>query len=255
MLGFITPTRISVCIFYNSRKFEVKRILLDVLRREIKYVVSPCMTAVLKGRLSCVLLEDSHNGIAGYLVRSLYFDTPDSQDYYEKVFGLEYRKKVRLRVYSPDSRFAKLELKQKHGNQQHKQSLELTRQQAERVIAGDYDELGTMGEFGSYMAGLMKSETYRPVCMVEYNRYAYISATNDTRITFDSNLRSSESNFNLFDSDIQFTPVDTNGETTLEVKYNHFLLSYIKDAIRPMDMLSSSNSKYCRCRPFGITVN
>jgi SPX domain protein involved in polyphosphate accumulation len=35
-----------------------------------------------------------------YTVRSIYFDTPDFQNYYDKVDGLSFRKKVRLRGYN-----------------------------------------------------------------------------------------------------------------------------------------------------------
>ena len=39
---------------------------------------------------------------------------------------------------------------------------------------------------------------YVPVVMVEYNRMAYVCPQYDTRITFDSEVKYSESNFDLF---------------------------------------------------------
>lgn len=226
--------------------------MLDVLRREIKYELDFCQELRLRQRLSTVLQTDPHNGAEGYLVRSLYFDTPDSLDFYEKIHGLETRKKIRLRIYSLADTTAKLELKQKQGTLQRKQSLTLPREQAEQIIAGDFSCLEHCGDFGQYMERLMRLGAYRPSCLIEYDRIAFFCATNDTRITFDRRLRASEGCFRLYDPTVQLTPVGPMDRVTMEVKYNHFLLSYIKDALLPADMLSISSSKYCRCRQFGL---
>lgn len=224
--------------------------MLDVLRREIKYEIDACRELKLKRQLSAILEADAHNGLGGYRVRSLYFDTPDALDYYEKIEGLENRKKIRLRIYDFGDSTAKLELKQKQGIQQRKQSLTLSRGQAEQIISGDYSCLDEYGEFGRYMRLTMQTGAYRPACLVEYDRTAFFCRTNDTRITLDSGLRSGEGNFALFDASVQLSPVTVPGKVTLEVKYNRFLMSHIKDVISTADMLGVSSSKYCRCRRF-----
>ena len=226
--------------------------MLDVLRREIKYEIDSCQELKLKRLLSAVLEGDKHNGKDGYRVRSLYFDTPYALDYYEKIEGLENRKKIRLRVYDFGDSPAKLELKQKQGIRQRKQSLTLSRWQAERIIEGDYSLLDDCGQFGEYMNRLMQTMAYRPACLVEYDRTAFFCPTNDTRITLDRGLRANEGSAALYDPNVQFFPVSAQGRLTLEVKYNHFLLSYIKDVISTVDMLNVSCSKYCRCRRFGL---
>ena len=226
--------------------------MLDVLRREIKYELDFCQELRLRQRLSTVLQADPHNGAEGYLVRSLYFDTPDSLDYCEKIQGLETRKKIRLRIYGFGDAPAKLELKQKQGTLQRKQSLTLSREQAEQIIAGDFSCLEHCGDFGQYMERLMRLGAYRPSCLIEYDRIAFFCATNDTRITFDRRLRANEGCFRLYDPSVQLTPVGLPDRVTMEVKYNRFLLSYIKDVISAVDMLSVSGSKYCRCRQFGL---
>ena len=71
--------------------------------------------------------EDPHNGISGYPVRSLYFDTLDDRDFHEKAAGVELRRKLRLRSYDPAADFAMLEMKQKQGASQLKRSLRVTR--------------------------------------------------------------------------------------------------------------------------------
>lgn len=75
------------------------------------------------------------------MIRSLYFDTPDDQDFRDKTDGLELRRKIRLRAYSPGDDFAMLEMKQKQGPYQRKRSLRLSREDAQSLCRGDYRPL------------------------------------------------------------------------------------------------------------------
>ena len=59
----------------------------DVLRQEKKYSINLLDAAELRRRLGLVMHEDRHNGPQGYAIRSLYFDTPDDQDFRDKVDG------------------------------------------------------------------------------------------------------------------------------------------------------------------------
>ena len=92
----------------------------EVLRRENKYLLTYEKYLTSRHYFLQVLHPDSHNGIDGYMIRSLYFDTVNDDDFYNKVDGLELRRKIRLRIYSPKDKFAYLELKQKQGNYQQK---------------------------------------------------------------------------------------------------------------------------------------
>lgn len=226
--------------------------MLDVLRKEIKYTISPYTERILSTRLESIMDKDIHNNDYGYMVRSLYFDTMDNQDFFDKSDGIEYRKKIRLRIYDVNSNSAKLELKEKQNTVQRKRSLLVDRQEAMALINRNYECLLDKGDFGKELYTIMMAEHYRPVCVVQYQRRAFICKTNDIRITLDRQLMSNEGNFNLFDEKMQLYPVDLSGNVTLEVKYNHFLLSYIKDIISITDKISTSSSKYCRSRIFGL---
>ena len=87
----------------------------EVLRQEKKYAINLADGMMLRHRLGGVMLQDPHNGAQGYGIRSLHFDTPDDQDFSDKMDGLELRRKIRLRIYSPQADFAMLEMKQKQG--------------------------------------------------------------------------------------------------------------------------------------------
>lgn len=93
-----------------------------VFREEKKYLISLPEALQACHRLAQVMHEDPHNGISGYPVRSLYFDTLDDRDFHEKAAGVELRRKLRLRCYDPAADFAMLEMKQKQGASQLKRS-------------------------------------------------------------------------------------------------------------------------------------
>lgn len=223
--------------------------MLDVTRKENKYDIGLIETASIKRRLGIFMEPDPHNGELGYLVRSLYFDTLYDTDFEEKVEGYDERQKIRLRVYSADDKIVKLEVKEKNDALQRKRSLSLERSEAEQMINGDYHFLLRRKEaLAHWLYTFLNAHCYRPKCVVEYDRYAYILEHNDTRITFDRNLRASESNFNIFDKDLTLYPVTEPGAVTMEVKYTGFLMTYLKNELNYCDKTRVSNSKYCRAR-------
>ena len=62
---------------------------------------------------SAILATDKFSKNGSYSVRSLYFDTADDRDFFDKINEQNQRRKVRLRIYAPQDQVAKLELKQK----------------------------------------------------------------------------------------------------------------------------------------------
>lgn len=223
--------------------------MIEVYRRELKYILSLSETAALKNKLQSIMESDSHNGLDGYRVRSLYFDTPFDMDFEEKVAGYDKRQKIRIRIYGDQDRVIKLERKAKEGQAQKKSSLLITKEEAVQMMSGDYEFLMERKEaFAHQLYVFMKTKMYQPKCIVEYNRYAFVRAENDVRITFDSNLRATEASVDIFDKNLLLYPVADPSEVTLEVKYSGFLFSYIKKIINAANRMQLSNSKYCRAR-------
>lgn len=225
---------------------------LNVTRTENKYLLSPQKAAYLRKMLAEILPLDSQCGTNGYLVRSLYFDTVENSDYYDKVNGLRNRRKIRLRIYSPDDKSAKLEVKEKQGDNQWKRSLIISRADAGKLISGQYGRLNKVYDtpFANQVLHRMEIEGYRPKNIVQFQRIAHVCRTNDTRITFDFDLKFTESNFELFSETLSLCPVLH--PIILEVKYRRFLLSYIKSALHIADSQRISTSKYCLCRQFSF---
>ena len=97
-----------------------------VFRQERKFLISGEQYYRFSRQFAELFKEDSHNGKDGYMVRSLYFDTLGNKDFEEKLAGVECRRIMRLRIYSPQSRTALLEMKQKQGSNQLKRSLTIS---------------------------------------------------------------------------------------------------------------------------------
>jgi len=217
----------------------------EVLRQEKKYLIGAVKRQELDHTLRRVLAQDPHNGPDGYRIRSLYFDTLDDDDFRDKDSGVETRRKLRLRTYGPDTDFAMLEMKQKQGDNQLKRSLRLSREDAIALTRGRYEVLLRYSEpFAAECYSLMVTRCYRPRGIVEYRRRAYIAKENRIRITFDDQIRATESSFDLFDPNLTQSCVFSPGLTVLEVKYNGFLLSYIKNLLRLCNESQTSVSKY-----------
>ena len=142
-----------------------------------------------------------------------------------------------------------MELKQKQGDNQLKRSLPLCRAEAERLIAGDYSVLRNRPEpFAAEMYAFMSINGYRPKCIVEYDRTAFVAKENKIRVTLDRNIRATEANMNIFDPQLCLYPVFDPFNVVLEVKFNGFLLSYIKTVLNGIDKSELSVSKYCLAR-------
>ena len=221
----------------------------DVLREEKKFLMLQAEALALRAHLSGVLTQDANNGIDGYCVRSLYFDTLRNRDLQEKEDGIELRRKLRLRVYSPDADFALLEMKQKQGVQQRKRSLRLSKGDAQRLIAGDYSPLLRYSDpFAAECYALMQTRCYRPRTVIEYRRLAFAAKENNIRITFDHRIEATSAHYDIFDPKLLMTPVLDPSQAVLEVKFNGFLLSYIKDCLNTVDKSELSVSKYALAR-------
>ncbi len=218
----------------------------EVLRKEKKFLITLDEYYRIKNKLEKILKLDSNSNGDGYIVRSLYFDTIDDADYENKDQGLEMRRKIRLRNYGANSDFAVLEIKQKQGEFQKKRSLKLSKEDAFQMINGNYSVLLKYNESFAYECYcLMNMYCYKPKAVIEYKRKAFVVKENKIRITFDHNIRATESNFNIFDESLNQNLMMNTFFVVLEVKYNGFLLSYIKDLLNECSKSELSVSKYC----------
>jgi hypothetical protein len=212
-------------------------------------VVSTPIGHLLRSRLQAILREDPHNGPEGYFVRSLYFDTILDADFFDKIDGLEQRRKIRLRVYPPNYETVKLEIKEKSGSYQRKRSLTVSAEEARALISRDFDVLSRIAHpLARELFGVMSADVYLPRCIVEYKRHAFLAPVGDTRLTFDSHIRAGEGNSDLFAPMLGLSPIMDPSDITLEVKYSRYLFGYIRDTLGEYGKTERSVSKYCLSR-------
>lgn len=220
------------------------------LRKEIKYIV-PLQTAyAIEQKLDRLLARDAHCIDSAYTIRSLYFDTVNNTDYWDKIAGIERRKKLRLRIYNQDGSLCKLEVKQKTGELQNKESFIVDSGDAHQLSLGETDILKKYFKevpFSVTLYAAMSRDCYRPAVQIEYDRTAWQYPLYDTRITLDRNVRASESNMDIFASDLICTPV-LQGQAILEVKYNEKMTGFISDVLGQFQLTQESYSKYCAGR-------
>lgn len=222
-----------------------------VNRRELKYPIGEMDYYKVNELFKEVLTPDPNNKSYGYRIRSLYFDSLNNDDYYAKVNGEEIRKKIRLRIYDTKTDEVKLEIKRKMNVSQRKETTTISREDAIALINKDYSVLlNYENDTVKSAYNIMTIGQYRPVVLVDYNRRAYIHNENNIRVTLDSDIKSNEFDFDMFNEDILMTPIVDYYNAVLEVKFDGELFCWISQALAGLDTTNRSLSKYCSSRQF-----
>ena len=222
-------------------------------RHELKFLLSAEEAEYLAKRLRLAMQPDPHAGPTGrYLIRSLYFDTPFDRAVEEKVSGVEFRDKYRIRIYNYTDKTIKFERKHKNGPLIKKESVSLTRQQCDAVIAGEYGFLLHKKEpFAKELYAALRTEYWRPKVLVDYEREPFIFPLEDVRVTFDRDVRTGLHCTDLFNPRAVMIPATEYGSgCILEVKYNRYLPAFVRMLIQTDASLHTAASKYLACRQF-----
>ena len=216
--------------------------ILKTFRHEYKYVISYDEMLKLRTKFNEILTIDRDYN--GYMIRSLYFDSIEDNDYYDKLGGEINRKKIRLRIYESNSKKVKLELKSKYDVHQIKESLVISREDAEKLIEENYDVLLTYdSEVAHKIYIMLKKGLYKPKVIIEYKRIAYITSTT-TRVTFDFEIKSSTDVKSFFKDKINYNYLTDKKDVVLEVKFDRFLEPYITNVLSCYSSRFQSVSKY-----------
>ena len=222
---------------------------MNIKRVEHKYFIPKMLVEEIKYSLSKIMLEDKNNsGVSGYKITSIYYDTPFDDDLNQKLDGIIYREKYRLRVYDHSAKFGKFEIKRKLNYSIEKLSLELNEKEIRRLISSDFNPLCKHNEF-EYAAHRMKYKHYTPKSIVEYDRFAFYLPVNNIRVTIDSNLSNYgfKSDFDNIQDQIP-NRVQKRGYEILEVKYDGFIPKSILSILSSYPIRQSAISKYALSR-------
>lgn len=219
-------------------------------RNELKFIINKEMAKVLKQRLSMIMEIDKNsvNLDNTYFIRSLYFDDPNSTAYYEKLDGVLYRKKYRIRIYNNDSTFIRLERKLKHNNLTSKDQTKISKEECQNILEGNIDNIKSDNNLMNDFINEIKFKNLKPSIIVDYQRTAYTYHISNVRITFDENLKSGLYNYNLFDNNRVSYDILNSNEIVLEVKFDYVLPESIAIILQTIPMYRQAVSKFARCR-------
>ena len=223
---------------------------LSVYRHELKYYINNGQAELISQYLKNIMLNDKNSNPSGnYFVRSLYFDTHNNKDYYEKLIGVNKRKKIRLRIYSLYSSYVKLEIKNKYNNYTHKETATISRQSALELISGKSVSLLSYNQpLCNKVFYLMHMENYFPTVIIDYFRKAYFYPFENIRVTIDSNISTKFNSYDFFNENINMIPIFNNNLSVLEIKYNHMIPNFLQKLLSSMEVQKSQISKYCLAR-------
>ena len=220
-------------------------------RNEIKHWITPGDAAAIRTNLKAVASIDKHAAKDGfYRIRSLYFDDLNNTALWEKLDGVNERRKFRIRYYNEDFSYIMLECKMKRDNVGCKLQERLTEDELRRIMNGDITWMVSSGRpllVTLYVE--MKAKGLRPKCVVEYMRVPFVYGPGNVRVTIDWNIRTGAPG-TFMDPHGLTLPVEGD-PMLLEVKWDDYLPTVIRRAAALKNRRSTAFSKYGACRVYG----
>lgn len=217
-------------------------------RHELKHYINYADALQLRSRLSHVVSRDKNDRQGqGYRVKSLYFDNYSDKALKEKINGVNDREKFRLRLYSNNVNFIRLEKKSKSSGICFKESTMVSKEECKRLLDGDIDVLKENGSpLCLELHSKMHYQQLRPKNIVDYRREAFVYPMGNVRVTLDYDIRTSY-NIHDFLTD-KLIPIPISGVYILEVKYDNFLPEIIRGLVSLASRKNTAFSKYAVTR-------
>lgn len=167
-------------------------------RFELKYLLTLEQMEALKKDLAAYVIPDKHGDGGGYRLSSLYYDTPDYRFYWEKIEGLKYRRKLRIRRYVTNEAFTDesmvyVEIKQRYDRVTQKRRVPMRYKDAIALIEDNIypenyepEDKPVLDE----IIELVRLYDLKPAAITTYDRQAFFGTENDIglRVTFDTNV-------------------------------------------------------------------
>lgn len=223
-------------------------------RFELKYLITLQQAERFKSVLRPYLIQDEHGNNGKYALTSLYYDSPDLRCYWEKDYGLRFRRKLRIRRYETDAPMTEetpvfLEIKQRVDRVTQKRRVVLSYGDAlrlcnDRKLPEGFDEdRATLEE----MYVFLWQYNLRPVSIVRYDRQAFMGTEYDMglRVTFDTNLTFQTHKLHIHEA-ASALPMISPNQVVMEIKVNERIPLWLTDLIAHHNLKMVRVSKYCR---------
>ncbi len=220
-------------------------------RHEWKHEINYSDFLVIRQRLRAVAKPDENAKGGKYLIRSLYFDSPTDKVLREKLNGQMYREKFRIRLYNGNINDITLEKKSKLNGLGTKQKTPLTTEQAQAIAEGDFFWMHESTDpLIQELYYKITTQGLRPKTIVDYIREPFVYGPGNVRVTLDYDIRTGLGCTDFLNPDC---PMILAGDVPiiLEVKWDEFLPSIIRDAVQLTGRCTGNFSKYSACRIYG----
>ncbi|MCA9792184.1 MAG: polyphosphate polymerase domain-containing protein [Candidatus Eremiobacteraeota bacterium] len=221
-------------------------------RHELKFFIDGHEKREVLERLEPGLVPDQHGQAGVYRITSLYYDTPSLRAFHEKLDGVNPRHKFRLRYYGdqlPESGF--FEVKSRHYQLIHKLRVPVDGQTFEQLVScperlRDFEGMHGWVEGLAFVHLQACRAPMAPTAVTSYRREAYVSRFDPTlRVTFDHLCQAfSPQQFPPGPDDVG-PPLCPSTHVLMEVKFNHRLPGWIRDAVVGRRLRAVRFSKYC----------
>ena len=220
-------------------------------RHEWKHEISTSDMISIRQRMRVIAKTDPHALDGKYRIRSLYFDNLADTALREKIDGVNCREKFRIRYYNDDLSFIRLEKKSKWNGLGNKQSATLSAEEAQAIVDGDLDWMMVSNHpLLQELYTKMTVQGLRPKTIVDYTREPFVYAPGNVRVTLDYDIRTGLGCTDFLNPNAITVPAG-DAPIILEVKWDEYLPSVIRDAVQLNGRRSTAFSKYAICRIYG----
>ena len=220
-------------------------------RHEWKHEISYTDLLCIRQRLRAVAEPDPHARNGKYFIRSIYFDNGADKALREKIDGVNLREKFRIRFYNMDPSVIHLEKKSKRNGLGSKYSAPLSAAEAQAIVDGDLDWMLDSGRpLVQELYCKMRYQGLKPRTIVDYTREPFIYRPGNVRVTFDYDIRTGMDCTDFLNPDCVTVPAG-DAPILLEVKWDEYLPSIIRDAVQTPGRRAEAFSKYAQCRIYG----
>lgn len=222
-------------------------------RYELKYLLSLQQAASLSTAVATYMDEDGHGEGRSYAITSLYYDTADLRCYWEKIDGLRFRRKLRIRHYEgPEALTPEtpvfVEIKQRTNRTVQKRRARLPYAPALALCAGeDIEHDPAQGPFVREVQAFVDTLRLQPTAITSYFRRALVGTVYDPglRITFDTDIRYRTTDLDLASRNPGRHLLHPE-RVVLEVKANQRIPRWLADLVGEFNAQIIRISKYCQ---------
>jgi hypothetical protein len=239
----------------ESNMNNLSHIIRNFNRFELKYLVTLRQAEHLKNALDAYLVPDDHGRNNGkYALTSLYYDSPDLRCYHEKVDGIRFRRKLRIRHYETgealtDETPVFVEIKQRVDRVTQKRRAVLSYGDALRLCNDRQLPEGSMQDKAvlDEVFVFLWQYNLRPVSIVRYDRQAFIGTKFEPglRVTFDTSLSSQSHPLHIHETPCGLSMLPLNW-VVMEIKVNERIPYWLTELIAAHNLQLIRISKYCR---------